>query len=229
MVEIAPVRRFASAIACQVLTFALSCTVAPVHAEIANGDWASYNRTLTSERFSPLSAITPANVAALHRICTYDFGRYTNFQTGPIVVRGLLIATTDFDTVALDAGTCALIWRVAEEYKPGWGANRGAAYLDGVVFRGVEDGRVLAYDAATGTQLWDRSIADPMLGELVTAAPIAWQGLVLIGTAGGDTKGVKGRMYALDAATGEVRWEFYLVPKLPMISLAAPKLRRRRN
>ena len=74
---------------------------------------------------------------------------------------------------------------------------------------------MLAYDAATGTQLWKRSIADPMLGELVTAAPIAWRGLVLIGTAGGDTKGVKGRMYALDAATGEVRWEFYLVPKGP--------------
>ena len=35
------------------------------------------------------------------------------------------------------------------------------------------------------------------------------------GNAGGDIKGVKGRMYALDAKTGKIVWEFYLVPKAP--------------
>jgi glucose dehydrogenase len=48
----------------------------------------------------------------------------------------------------------------------------------------------------------------------VPAAPIAWQGLVFIGNAGGDFKGGKGRMYALDAKTGKIVWEFYLVPKV---------------
>jgi alcohol dehydrogenase (cytochrome c) len=47
----------------------------------------------------------------------------------------------------------------------------------------------------------------------VPAAPIAWQGLVFVGNAGGDQKGAKGRMYALNAKTGEIVWEFYLVPK----------------
>jgi alcohol dehydrogenase (cytochrome c) len=47
------------------------------------------------------------------------------------------------------------------------------------------------------------------------AAPIAWNGLVFIGNAGGDNKGVKGRMYALDAKTGKIVWEFNLVPKTP--------------
>ena len=50
-------------------------------------------------------------------------------------------------------------------------------------------------------------------GEYVTAAPIAWNGLVFIGNASGDAKGGKGRMYALDAKTGKILWEFYLVPK----------------
>jgi glucose dehydrogenase len=36
---------------------------------------------------------------------------------------------------------------------------------------------------------------------------------VFVGNAGGDNYGVKGRMYALDAKTGEIEWEFYLVPK----------------
>ena len=50
------------------------------------------------------------------------------------------------------------------------------------------------------------------LGESVPAAPIAWHGMVFIGQAGGDNYGVKGRMYALDAASGKVVWEAQLVP-----------------
>ena len=50
-------------------------------------------------------------------------------------------------------------------------------------------------------------------GEDVPAAPIAWEGLVFIGNAGGDFKGAKGHMYALDAETGKIVWQFFLVPK----------------
>lgn len=71
----------------------------------------------------------------------------------------------------------------------------------------------MAYDFKTGKRVWATSIADPKKGETVPAAPIAWNGLVFIGNAGGDIKGVKGRMYALDAKTGKIVWEFYLVPK----------------
>ena len=34
-----------------------------------------------------------------------------------------------------------------------------------------------------------------------------------IGNAGGDYKGGRGRMYALEAKTGRILWEFFLVPK----------------
>mgnify|MGYP003347657329 CR=1 FL=1 len=46
------------------------------------------------------------------------------------------------------------------------------------------------------------------MSQTTPAAPIAWNGLVFIGNAGGDIKGVKGRMYALDAKTGKIVWEF---------------------
>ena len=82
-----------------------------------------------------------------------------------------------------------------------------------MLFRGTEDGRVLAYDFKTGKRLWETTIADVKKGEAVPAAPIAWDGLVFIGNAGGDFKGGKGRMYALDAKTGKIVWEFFLVPK----------------
>src|SRR3954469_12358700 len=156
---------------------ALAVLVEPAVAQTSDGDWPIYNRTLEGDRFSPLAAITPANVAGMHQICAYDFKRQTNFQSGPIVVGGLLFVTTDVDTVALDPATCAQSWRVTETYEAGWPVNRGAAYLDGRLFRGMQDGRVLAYDAATGKRLWQRTIADPKLGELVSAAPIAWQDL----------------------------------------------------
>ena len=72
---------------------------------------------------------------------------------------------------------------------------------------------MLAYDFKTGKRIWQTTIGDASKGEFVAAAPIAWNGLVFIGNAGGDAKGGKGRMYALDAKTGKIVWEFYLVPK----------------
>src|SRR2546421_204229 len=90
--------------------------------------------------------------------------------------------------------------------------NRGVAYLDGRLFRGMQDGRVFAYDAGTGRRLWQTRIGDPEKGESVPACPVAWNGMVFIGNAGGDNKGVRGRMYGLDAVTGRRLWETYLVP-----------------
>ena len=180
----------------------------------AAADWPSYNKTLTSERFSDLGQINTKNVAKLKVLCTFDTGRLTAFETGLIMVRGALIGTTEFDIFSIDPATCAENWRTHEE-SPAYilPTNRGAAYLDGMLFRGTQDGRVLAYDFTTGKRLWEATIGDVKKGEDVPAAPIAWQGLVFIGNAGGDFKGAKGHMYALDAKTGKIVWQFFLVPK----------------
>jgi hypothetical protein len=159
----------------------------------AAADWPSYNNTLTSERFSDLSQINTKNVAKLKVLCTYNTWRITAFETGLIMVEGALIGTTEFDIFSIDPSTCAENWRTHEEY-PAYilPTNRGAAYLDGMLFRGTDDGRVLAYDFKTGKRLWEATIADAKKGEDVPAAPIAWEGLVFIGNAGGDFKGAKG-------------------------------------
>jgi alcohol dehydrogenase (cytochrome c) len=182
---------------------------------VSADDWPSYNKTLTSERNSPLNQLTTANVGRLEVLCTYDTRQYTAFEPGLIVVNGAMIGTTEHDIFSLDPATCRENWRTHEDYIPAsaLAVNRGAAYLDGLLFRGTEDGRVLAYDFKTGKRVWETTIANPKLGESTPAAPIAWNGLVFIGNAGGDNKGVKGRMYALEAKTGKIVWEFYLVPK----------------
>jgi alcohol dehydrogenase (cytochrome c) len=180
----------------------------------AAADWPSYNKTLTSERFSDLGQINTKNVNKLKVLCTYDTKRFTSFETGLIMVEGALIGTTEFDIFSIDPATCAENWRTHEEY-PGYllPTNRGAAYMDSLLYRGTEDGRVLAYDFRGGKRVWETTIGDAKKNDVVPAAPIAWEGLVFIGNAGGDQKGVKGRMYALDGKTGKIAWEFYLVPK----------------
>jgi PQQ-dependent dehydrogenase (methanol/ethanol family) len=179
-------------------------------------DWPSYNNTLTSERYATLDAIDSKNVAGLKVLCSFDTGEQVSFQTGLLEVDGALLATTEHDTISIDANTCKQNWRAHAELSSGFlKVNRGVAWLDGRVFRGTVDGRVIAYTAKNGKPLWSTVIADPKKGESVPAAPIAWNGMVFIGIAGGDNKGVKGRMYALDAKTGSIVWEFYLVPKAP--------------
>jgi len=181
----------------------------------AAGDWPSYNRTLTSERYSPLSQINTKNVGKLKVLCTYDVNQFAAFETGLIMVDNALIGTTQFDIFSLNPATCAENWRTHEDYPPALlPANRGAAYLDGMLFRGTQDGRVLAYAFKTGKRIWETTIADPKHGESVPSAPIASDGLVFVGNAGGDFKGGKGHMFALDAKTGQIVWEFSLAPKV---------------
>jgi alcohol dehydrogenase (cytochrome c) len=190
----------------------------------AAADWPSYNKTLTSQRFSDLSQISTKNVAKLKVLCTYDTGRLTAMETGLIMVEGALIGTTEFDIFSIDPSTCAENWRTHEE-APAYilPTNRGAAYFDGMLFRGTQDGRVLAYDFKTGKRLWETTIGDVKKAEDVPAAPIAWEGLVFIGNAGGDFKGGKGHMYALDAKTGKIVWQFFLVPKTEGDAVRGPE------
>ena len=51
----------------------------------------------------------------------------------------------------------------------------------------------------------------PKKGLFLSAAPIAWNGLVFIGAAGSDW-GARGQMMAYDAATGKRVWLFHTVP-----------------
>jgi alcohol dehydrogenase (cytochrome c) len=196
-----------------VLAAAPSLPAASLLPNTTTGDWPSYNKTLTSERYSQLSQINTKNIGKLKVLCTYDVDQFAAFESGLIMVDNALIGTTQFDIFSLNPATCAENWRTHEYYPLSLlPVNRGAAYMDGMLFRGTQDGRVLAYDFKTGKRVWDATIADAKLGESVPSAPIASDGLVFVGNAGGDFRGGKGRMYALEAKTGKIVWEFFLVP-----------------
>lgn len=178
-------------------------------------DWPAYNGSYAGDRYSRLDEVTTQNVSGLRKTCTFDTGDKGSFQTGPVVVNGVMFLTTDINTYAIDGATCEQKWKHTRDYSPrSWlGNNHGVAWLDGRLFRGSGDGHVYAIDAATGRSLWDVSIADPKRGETIPLAPIAWNGMVFIGNAGGDNFGVTGRVYALSAEDGHTIWRFDTVPE----------------
>jgi PQQ-dependent dehydrogenase (methanol/ethanol family) len=206
-------RRTKSACAAVLVAAAATAAAGQRAADPQPTDWPSYNRTPSSDRFSPLAQINKSNVSRLKQLCVFDVNVDTNFQTGPIVIGRTLYATTDKEIFAIDADTCRQVWRVREEGPSvGLQVNRGAAYLDGRLFRGTGDGDLLAYDAATGKKLWTTHLADRSKGESIPSVPTGWNGLIFTGTAGSETYGFTGRLYALEAATGKVVWETYTVP-----------------
>jgi alcohol dehydrogenase (cytochrome c) len=177
-------------------------------------DWPVYSGDFSATRFSPLGEVTKANVSDLRPICRYDTGESTSFQTGPIVVEGVLYFTTHNSTFAIDASTCALKWKYSRPGpSTGLGVNRGIAFEGGRLFRGTGDAHIFALDASTGQPVWDVSIGDPDKGESAPLAPIAWSGMVFAGNAGGDNFAVTGRIYALSAADGHQLWRFDVVPE----------------
>jgi alcohol dehydrogenase (cytochrome c) len=181
---------------------------------VADADWLTFNRDLAGDRFSPLAQISTGNVQRLRVKCIAQLGELGSFETSPIVYDGQMFVTTAHKVLALDAATCAVRWSytyvpVDPEHLPG---NRGVALYEGRVFRGTTDGHLIALDAASGQLLWDVRVADGALGYEITGAPVAFGGKVFTGDAGADT-GIRGRIYAFDAATGVMQWAFDIVPR----------------
>jgi alcohol dehydrogenase (cytochrome c) len=179
------------------------------------GDWPSYGRTVAGDRYSPLAQINRANVARLSQVCSYVLPEVAALQTGPLVVDGMMYFTTDTISYAIDGASCQEKWRVARH---GVARNpllvhRGFAWLDGRLFRGTSDGHVLALAAADGHTLWDQTLDVAGPGISYPMAPIAANGMVFIGNAGGDNAGVTGHVFALSATDGHVLWKFDVVPE----------------
>ena len=116
-------------------------------AEAANSakDWPSYNKTITSERFSALDQITKDNARGLSVLCTYDTGQYTGFNSGLLEIEGALVFSTEYDIFSIDPNTCRENWRVQNTPATPQGVSREPAFYDNMLFRGTQDGRVLAY------------------------------------------------------------------------------------
>ena len=182
-------------------------------AQSTTTEWLSYNNSLEGQRFSHLSEINTANASQLGEVCRVQIDGPASFHAGLIVSGGLIYTNTSRMTVAIDAQTCEVRWKY--DYQPEdprcGGSNRGLALQNGRLYRGTCDGRLIALDAATGKLLWKNVIAIPELGESTSAVPLAWQNLVFMGI-GGSELGIRGRVMAYDAISGQELWRFHTIP-----------------
>lgn len=76
---------------------------------------------------------------------------------------------------------------------------------------GVADGRLVALDQRTGEVQWEVQAEKWQDGFAITAAPLYYDGKVIMGFNGGEM-GTRGRLKAYDAKTGALVWTFYTVP-----------------
>ncbi len=185
----------------------------------ASEDWPFHGRDASEQRHSPLTQIDRENVSALGPAWAYRTGSKRGLEATPIVVDGVLYATSTWSVVfALDAKTGAQKWRYDPEVPRSKGrdaccdvVNRGVAVHAGKVYVGALDGRLIALDAATGKPVWTVQTTDPDRMYTITGAPRVVKGKVLIGNGGADM-GVRGYFSAYDAETGALAWRFYTVP-----------------
>lgn len=180
-------------------------------------NWLTYNGSYTSQRHSPLTQITQANVSNLESKWVVQNNVFGAWQSNPIVVDGIMYVTQrPNDVMAIDAVTGRVFWlyryNPSPEAKVCCGANnRGVAILGDTLFMGTLDAHLVAIDAKNGKPLWNIAVADVKSAYSITLAPLIIKDKVIVGVGGGEY-GIRGFIAAYDPKTGKELWRFYTIP-----------------
>jgi len=199
------------------------------------GDWHTAGRDYGLQRYSPLKQITTANVQNLKAAWSFSLGTLRGQEGNPLVVGNVMYVNTSFPNIvyALDLSKpgAPMMWKYVPNQSPDAipiaccdVVNRGVAYSpSGKIYIQLLQGALVALDAKTGKELWkathpDHSDAGPEAvgykqGATMTNAPIyikakSGKEVVVAGISGGEF-GVRGRVSAFDANSGEHVWTMY--------------------
>lgn len=186
-------------------------------ADKASKDWLLHGRTYDNQRYSSLDQINAGNVKSLLPTALLQTGMAESFEATPIVVDGIMYLTTPIveskmKVLAVNAATGARLWEAT--YNVGvqklccGPVNRGVAVGYGHVFVVTEDDSLVALDATTGKVAWQKTVADPRAGYSESMAPQIYNGMIIIGSSGGEYP-IRGFVAAFDAQSGEEKWRWY--------------------
>jgi alcohol dehydrogenase (cytochrome c) len=172
-------------------------------------DWVFPGHDLDNTRAAVGSWINASNVSDLKVAWTAKLA--VGLSTAPLVVG---------DTVYVQDGTGRISALDRQTGTPRWhtkayGVNigpYGVAIADGRVFGMHGSTGVVAVDAATGHELWVHDIT-PNASTGVDIQPTVFDGMVFAATVPVSLGGIyqggdRGVIHALDAATGQERWQF---------------------
>lgn len=192
------------------------------NADSEPGNWMAVGRSYKEQHYSQLDNITTENVNQLGLAWTFDLDSNRGQEATPLVVDGVMYVSTAWNKVkALNALTGELFWEFDPEVDRAIGAltccdsvSRGLAIYEGKIIIATLDGRLIAIDAVTGSELWDVLTIEHGKGYNITGAPRVAKDKVFIGNGGADS-GARGYVSAYDVNTGEMIWRFYTVPGDP--------------
>lgn len=203
---------------------AMAAWVVGTHATAATGpgyddptNWPQYHRSHNAWRFSPLDQINKGNVKRMHVAWVHQPGAVTHgLQATPIVIDGVMYSiAADNNVFALNAATGEVLWRYTPKLDPVvkevfyGSASRGVTVGRGKVYIGSLDGRFIALDQKTGKELWSTQLTNMRAegGALFSSPPQLAGNILFGGTTGGDQP-IIGKIYAVNADSGERTWTF---------------------
>jgi alcohol dehydrogenase (cytochrome c) len=176
-------------------------------------DVTTYGMGWHQQRHSPLKQITPANARRLVPVWNLSLDNGANASAQPLVIDGTMYLTTHSHTIAVDAASGRMKWKTAIELPADVNGflccgihSRGAAALDGVLYRTTIDAHVVAVSMADGKQLWKVKAADYKEGYSMTHAPLIAGNTLITGISGGEY-GIRGFIAGWDLKTGAQKWK----------------------
>jgi quinohemoprotein ethanol dehydrogenase len=206
------------------ITLAPAFTAEELNEEVGD-NWITNGGNLTNSRFSSLDEINTENVAELKGDFVTKIGKEAtaakfSAEGQALEYEGTIYIPDGGDNVyAIDASSGEILWTYEPHLPPdplgeviccGWD-NRGVAIGDGMVFVSQLNGAQVALDQETGQVKWSTPVVAPKSGYSITSAPLYVDGTVYVGGSGGEY-GIRGRLTALDAETGKIKWRSYTIP-----------------
>ncbi len=196
------------------------------------GQWMTYGRDYSEQRYSPLTQINVDNASRLGLAWYADLSeRGGSYETTPIEVDGEIFVTAPWSKVyAFDAKTGKRLWKYDPQVAGSFAVklccgivNRGVAVWKGKVIWGTLDGRLIAVSAKTGKKIWEIQATDPTKWLSITGAPRIADGRIFIGEAGSEFE-ERGYLAAYDVNTGKELWRWWSVPGDPEKGFEQPEL-----
>src|SRR6185312_15762950 len=163
-----------------------------LHANQEPQNWLTYGGTYANGRYSLLNQVNSKNVKGLQLRWVWrpnSTPTEEKMECTPIVVNGILYATSMTEVVALDAVTGRQYWKFERSFNEDdfhgqrmYMVNKGVAILGDTLFwtTGWDD-HLLAIDARTGRLKWEVAVADWKMGYVLNLPPLVVKNEVIVG------------------------------------------------
>ena len=201
-----------------------------LNADKEEGNWIQHHKDYSAHRFSTLNQINRDTVKNLKVAWTMALGgiegggiwTHGGLEGTPIAENGFLYVTDGWGSVyKIDThgGQGKLVWKMDPKTDHDWAGaiaccgvdNRGVALWKDLVISHTLDGRLIATRKDNGQIAWQRQVADPDKGEVVTGAPLILKDKAITGVAGAEY-GIRGWLAATDLNTQKEAWRTFTIP-----------------